>query len=82
PSWDIFDAQPAEYRERVLPPSVKARIAVEAGVKIGWEHYTGLDGAVIGMESFGASAPAAVLYEQFGFTVDRIADSARYLLKK
>ena len=82
PSWDIFDAQPAEYRERVLPPSVKARIAVETGVKLGWEHYTGLDGAVIGMESFGASAPAAVLYEQFGFTVDRIADSARYLLKK
>ncbi|MDI9570377.1 MAG: transketolase [Pseudomonadota bacterium] len=82
PSWDIFDAQPADYRERVLPPSVKARIAVEAGVKLGWEHYTGLDGAVIGMEGFGASAPASVLHERFGFTVDSIADCARSLLGK
>ena len=82
PSWDIFDAQPAEYRERVLPPSVKARIALEAGVKLGWEHYTGLDGAVIGMDRFGASAPAAVLYDKFNFTVDSIAQAARLLLKK
>jgi len=82
PSWDLFDAQPAEYRERVLPPAVRTRIAVEAGVKLGWEHYVGLDGAVVGMESFGASAPAAVLYEKFGFTVDRIADTARSLFKK
>jgi len=82
PSWDLFDAQPAEYRERVLPPAVRTRIAVEAGAKLGWEHYVGLDGAVIGMEGFGASAPAAVLYEKFGFTVDRIADTARSLFKK
>jgi len=82
PSWDLFDAQPAEYRERVLPPAVRTRIAVEAGVKLGWEHYVGLDGAVIGMEGFGASAPAAVLYEKFGLTVDRIADTARLLLNK
>ncbi|HOF06182.1 MAG TPA: transketolase [Syntrophales bacterium] len=82
PSWDIFDAQPPEYRERVLPPSVKARIAVEAGVKLGWEHYVGLDGAVIGMDRFGASAPAHVLYEKFGFTAENIADTARMFLKK
>jgi len=82
PSWNLFDAQPEEYRSRVLPPAVKARIAVEAGVKLGWEHYVGLDGAVVGLERFGASAPAAVLYEKFGFTVDYIADTARSLFKK
>jgi transketolase len=82
PSWDIFDAQPAEYRDRVLPPAVKARVSVEAGAKLGWEHYAGLDGAIVGMDRFGASAPAAVLYEKFGLTVDHIADKARSLLRK
>jgi transketolase len=80
-SWEIFDQQPAEYREGVLPSSVKARVAVEAGMKLGWEHYVGLEGAVVGMESFGASAPCSVLYEKFGITADRVAQAARGLLK-
>ena len=54
PSWEIFDRQPQEYRESVLPPSVTARIAVEAGIKLGWEHYVGISGKIIGMETFGA----------------------------
>jgi transketolase len=82
PSWDIFDTQPAEYRDRVLPPAVKARIAVEAGAKLGWEHYVGLEGAIVGMDHFGASAPADVLYEKFGLTVDHIVDRARSLFRK
>ncbi len=80
PSWELFDAQPEEYREVVLPHLVKARIAVEAAVKLGWEHYVGVDGAVVGMEGFGASAPANVLYEKFGITADYVAEKARGLL--
>ena len=82
PSWEIFDEQPEEYRESVLPSSVKIRVAVEAGIKLGWEHYVGLEGAVIGMESFGASAPAEVLYEKFGITAERVAQAVRGLLKR
>ncbi|MDQ1277601.1 MAG: transketolase [Thermodesulfobacteriota bacterium] len=82
PSWDMFDAQPAEYRDRVLPPAVKARVAVEAGARLGWEHYVGLEGAIVGMDRFGASAPATVLYEKFGLTVDHIVDTARSLFRK
>jgi transketolase len=82
PSWDMFDAQPAEYRDRVLPPAVKARVAVEAGTRLGWEHYVGLEGAIVGLDHFGASAPATVLYEKFGLTVDHIVDTARSLFRK
>jgi transketolase len=81
PSWELFDQQPAEYKEEVLPSSARIRVAVEAGITLGWEHYVGLEGAVIGMESFGASAPASVLYEKFGITADRVAQAARGLLK-
>lgn len=80
PSWDIFDRQPQEYRDQVLPPQIKARIAVEAGIRLGWEHYTGLAGKIIGMDSFGASAPGPVLYEKFGFTEAHIVSAARELL--
>ena len=82
PSWELFDRQPLDYREEVLPPEVKVRVAVEAGVKLGWEHYVGLDGAVVGMEGFGASAPANVLYEKFGITAERVVATARNLLIK
>lgn len=82
PSWDIFDGQAQEYRDKVLPPQIKARLAVEAGIKLGWEHYVGLEGKIIGMERFGASAPGPVLYEKFGFTTDNIAAAARELVKK
>jgi transketolase len=81
PSWDIFDRQPQEYRDKVLPPQVKARIAVEAGIKLGWEHYVGLECKIIGMEGFGASAPGPVLYEKFGFTTDNIVAVAKELVK-
>ena len=82
PSWDIFDSQPQEYRDKVLPPRIKARLAVEAGIKLGWEHYVGLEGKIIGMAGFGASAPGPVLYEKFGFTADNIVTAARELVKK
>jgi transketolase len=80
PSWELFDRQPADYRERVLPSSVRARVAVEAGTPLGWEHYVGLDRTVIGMRSFGASAPAEVLYEKFGITAEHVVQEARNLL--
>jgi transketolase len=81
PSWELFDRQPDDYRRQVLPPEIKARLAVEAGSRLGWEHYTGLAGGIIGMASFGASAPGPVLYEKFGFTQEAIAAAARALLK-
>jgi len=80
PCWELFDAQPAEYRDRVLPPNIRARVAVEAGASLGWEHYVGLDGAMVGLDRFGASAPYAVLCEQFGFTVERIVQAAKTLI--
>jgi len=82
PSWEIFDRQPQEYRDSVLPPAITARVSVEAGIKLGWEHYTGLQGKIIGMETFGASAPGPVLYEKFGFTVDKIIAAAEELLHR
>jgi transketolase len=81
PSWELFDAQPAEYRESVLPAAVEARVAVEAGIRLGWEHYVGLSGAVVGLDGFGASAPAEVLYSRFGITADAVVRAARGLLK-
>ncbi len=79
PSTTIFDAQPIDYREHVLPPSVRARVAVEAGVADVWWKYIGLDGVVIGMNSFGASAPASVLFEKFGFTVSHVVNTVEQL---
>lgn len=80
PSWKIFDRQPQEYRDQVLPARIKARLAVEAGCKLGWEHYVGLSGKVIGMDTFGASAPGAVLYEKFGITPAAIVAAAKEML--
>jgi len=82
PSWELFDKQCLEYRMSVLPPEVKARVAVEAGLRLGWEHYVGLDGIVIGMDGFGASAPANVLFEKFGITASAVVDAAKSLVKK
>jgi transketolase len=82
PSWKLFDQQPKKYRESVLPPAVTVRVAVEAGIKLGWEHYVGLEGAVVGMDGFGASAPAPVLYEKFGITVAAIVQTAKGLLRR
>jgi len=82
PSWDLFEAQPKEYRDSVLPPHIKARLAVEAGVAQGWERYVGEAGDVIAMHRFGASAPYQVLFEKFGFTPENVAARAKQLLGK
>jgi len=80
PSWELFEQQSKEYRDRVIPPSVRARVAVEAGVRLGWERYLGPDGVFVGMQSFGASAPYQKAYEGFGITVPHIVASAKGLL--
>jgi len=80
PSWEIFDRQPEEYRESVLPAAVTARLSVEAGITLGWEHYVGLSGEIIGLESYGASAPAEILRKEFGFTPENIVRRARRVL--
>jgi transketolase len=77
PSWDLFEQQPEEYRHHVLPPDVTARVAVEQGSTIGWDRYVGDTGTIIGMHSFGASAPMAALQKKFGFTPDAVAKAAR-----
>ena len=82
PSWELFDAQPEDYRQKVLPREVIARVAVEAGIKLGWEHYVGTEGVIVGMEGFGASAPGAVLYEKFGITARAVAAETKSLLGK
>jgi transketolase len=80
PCWELFAAQPASYRQHVLPPSIRARVAVEAGATLAWGRYVGLDGAVVGLDRFGASAPAKVLYEQLGLTVAAVVAAARGVL--
>ncbi|MCK0745260.1 transketolase [Chromohalobacter nigrandesensis] len=80
PSTDTFDAQDADYRESVLPRGVTARLAIEAGHRDFWFKYVGLDGAVVGMSTFGESAPAGDLFKHFGFTVDNVVDQAKALL--
>jgi len=80
PSWEIFDQQTQEYRDSVLPPAVKARVAVEQASTFGWERYVGSAGRVIGMTTFGASAPLKALQKKFGFEPDRIVAVARQLL--
>ncbi|HYE57523.1 MAG TPA: transketolase [Rhodothermales bacterium] len=82
PSWDLFDAQPRSYRERVLPPSCRARVAVEAGWPHGWERYVGLDGGVVGMETYGASGRYEDLFEHFGFTAANVVKVARGVLRQ
>jgi transketolase len=77
PCWELFDRQPRSYRDEVLPPSVKARVAIEQASTLGWDRYVGDGGAVIGMHTFGASAPLKQLLTKFGFTPDKVADIAR-----
>jgi transketolase len=77
PCWELFDMQPASYRDSVLPPAVRARVSVEAGSTFGWERFVGEHGVSLGMRSFGASAPLEAVQQHFGFTADRIVDAAR-----
>src|SRR5262249_52043975 len=82
PSWEVFDHQPKEYRESVLPAKVTARISIEQASTFGWERYVGNSGRMIGMKTFGASAPLKELQIRFGFEPDRICEVARELLAK
>jgi transketolase len=77
PCWELFDRQSQAYRESVIPPTVKARVAVEEASTMGWDRYVGDGGAVIGMHTFGASAPLRELVKKFGFTPDSVAEVAR-----
>jgi transketolase len=79
PSTTVFDRQDADYREHVLPKGV-ARVAVEAGRTDFWRKYVGLEGGVVGIDTFGESAPANVLFEYFGFTVDHLVETAKQVL--
>jgi len=81
PSWDIFDHQTAEYRDSVLPPHVKSRVAVEQASTFGWERYVGSSGRIIGMKTFGASAPLKELQRKFGFQPDRVVEVVKELLE-
>jgi transketolase len=80
PSWEIFDHQTQEYRDSVLPPKVTARVAVEQASTFGWERYVGNSGRIIGMKTFGASAPLKELQRKFGFEPDRVIAVAKELL--
>ncbi|MEM1043203.1 MAG: transketolase [Bacteroidota bacterium] len=82
PCWEVFREQDQEYRDAVLPPSVRARVAVEAANPMGWHEWVGLDGTVIGLNRFGASAPYEEIYEHLGLTADAVAEAARALLER
>jgi transketolase len=77
PSWELFEKQSQEYRDSVLPPSVRARVSVEQGSTMGWSRYVGLTGRTIGMETFGASAPLKELQKKFGFTPENVVAAAK-----
>ncbi|MFY9176043.1 MAG: transketolase [Caldicoprobacterales bacterium] len=82
PSFEIFEEQPEEYKEKVLPKAVRARLAVEAASSFGWHKYVGIDGDTITIDHFGASAPGKVLFEKFGFTVENVVEKAEKLVRK
>ena len=82
PSWEIFEEQSVDIKKRILPPSVKNRIAVEAGIPMGWERYVGSKGKVIGIDGFGASAPGGTVLKKYGFTAEKIVAAALEMLKK
>jgi transketolase len=77
PSWDLFEAQSEEYRKSILPDAIQKRISVEAGVTLGWERWVGSQGVCIGLDHFGASAPAGTLFKEFGFTVENVVETAK-----
>lgn len=80
PSWELFEAQPVEYRNSVLPPDIRARVSVEAATVLGWERYVGLDGIVVGLSGFGASAPGKVLFDKLGLTAQHVMDESLKLV--
>jgi len=80
PCWERFAAQPASYREAVLPAEVTARVSIEAGVSLGWDRWVGPAGAIVALERFGASAPGEVVFRELGFTVEHLVEVARGVL--
>ncbi|MCK5635593.1 MAG: transketolase [Anaerolineales bacterium] len=82
PSWELFEAQSAEYRQQVLPSKIRARVAIEAGITLGWDRWVGDDGAVIGIDHFGGSAPYEELYAHFGLTADNVIRKAQDVLAR
>ncbi|HTK11700.1 MAG TPA: transketolase [Ktedonobacteraceae bacterium] len=82
PSWELFEEQDAAYKESILPAAVTARLAIEAGVSLGWAQYVGLQGSTVTLDHYGASAPAKTLFQQFGFSVDNVVAKAKALLQK
>src|SRR5512141_2077985 len=82
PCWEQFEAQDQAYRDAVLPPAVRKRVSVEIGVPLGWERWVGDEGAIIGLDHFGASAPAAAIFEHLGFTAGRVTDVARRVVRE
>ncbi|HET9264833.1 MAG TPA: transketolase [Vicinamibacterales bacterium] len=81
PCWELFERQPESYRDTVLPPSVRARVSIEAAAPFGWERYVGLDGAMISVADFGASAPGPVVMREFGFTPEHVIEAAKQVLQ-
>jgi transketolase len=81
PCWERFEAQDQAYRDQVLPPAVRRRVSVEVGVSLGWERWVGDEGAIIGLDHFGASAPAGTIFKELGFTADRVADVGRRVVR-
>jgi len=82
PSWELFDRQDQAYRDQVLPPTVTARVAVEQASTFGWHRWTGATGAVIGMSTFGASAPLKALQTKFGFTPEAVVAAAQEQIRR
>ncbi len=82
PCWELFDAQPQAYRDAVLPPSVRARVSIEAAAPFGWERYVGSGGAIIAVDGFGASAPGPILMRAFGFTTEHVVATAQAVLRR
>jgi transketolase len=80
PSWQLFNDQDQAYKDSVLPPDVTARVAVEAAITLGWHRFVGTQGCVLGIDHYGASAPAATVFEKFGLTVDNVVKDAEELL--
>ena len=82
PCWERFEAQDQAYRDQVLPPAVRKRVSVEIGVTLGWDRWVGDEGAIIGLDHYGASAPAGTIFEKFGFTSERVADVGRRVVRE
>ena len=81
PSWELFDQQEKEYRDSVLPPNIKTRLAVEAGITLGWERWVGDGGEIIGVNQYGASAPVSIIFEKYGLTAESVIQKVMGLVR-